>query len=337
MTARQGTLPLKDSEQGTVTSVSVVTANGLAGTVATATTTPAITLSTTISGVLKGNGTAISAATAGTDYAPATSGSSILYGNGSGGFSNVSVGTGLDFTAGSLTNTGGTVTHTAGALTASAVVVGNGTDDVKVLASLGTTTTVLHGNAAGLPTFGAVVLTADVSGILPGANGGTGVANTGFTITLGGNLATSGAFASTFTMTNTTTVTFPTTGTLATLAGSETFTNKVLTNPTVTDYVESVVAIGNSGTSKTIDLTTGTFQTVTMTGNCTFTMPSAVAGKSFILLVSTGAGSFTGAFTSVKWPGNTAPTLTATASRWDMLSFASDGTNWYGNFAQAYQ
>lgn len=47
---------------GTVTSVSVVTANGLAGTVATATTTPAITLSTTITGVLKGNGTAISAA-----------------------------------------------------------------------------------------------------------------------------------------------------------------------------------------------------------------------------------------------------------------------------------
>jgi len=58
---------------GTVTSASVVSANGFAGTVATATTTPAITLTTSISGVLKGNGTAISAATAGTDYAaPAT-------------------------------------------------------------------------------------------------------------------------------------------------------------------------------------------------------------------------------------------------------------------------
>ena len=50
------------SGTGTVTSVSVTTANGLAGTVATATTTPAITLSTTVTGVLKGNGTAISAA-----------------------------------------------------------------------------------------------------------------------------------------------------------------------------------------------------------------------------------------------------------------------------------
>lgn len=48
---------------GTVTSISVVSTNGLAGTVATATTTPAITLSTTITGILQGNGTAISAAT----------------------------------------------------------------------------------------------------------------------------------------------------------------------------------------------------------------------------------------------------------------------------------
>jgi hypothetical protein len=61
------------STAGTVTSASVVSANGFAGTVATATTTPAITVSTSITGVLKGDGTAISAATAGTDYvAPGT-------------------------------------------------------------------------------------------------------------------------------------------------------------------------------------------------------------------------------------------------------------------------
>lgn len=69
----------------------------------------------------------------------------------------------------------GTVTNTAGNLTASALMVGNGTNDSKVLASLGTTTTVLHGNAAGLPTFSAVNLAADVTGTLPEANGGTGI------------------------------------------------------------------------------------------------------------------------------------------------------------------
>ncbi len=59
---------------GTVTDVSVVTANGISGSVATSTTTPAITLSTTITGILKGNGTAISAATDGTDYLSSTTG-----------------------------------------------------------------------------------------------------------------------------------------------------------------------------------------------------------------------------------------------------------------------
>lgn len=53
---------------GTVTSVSVVTANGFAGTVNSPNTTPAITIRTTVTGVLKGDGTSISAATAGTDY-----------------------------------------------------------------------------------------------------------------------------------------------------------------------------------------------------------------------------------------------------------------------------
>ncbi len=57
---------------GTVTNVSIVSANGFAGTVADASTTPAITLTTSITGILKGNGTAISAATSGTDYSAGT-------------------------------------------------------------------------------------------------------------------------------------------------------------------------------------------------------------------------------------------------------------------------
>ena len=124
---------------GTVTSVSVVSANGLAGTVATATTTPAITLSTTITGLLKGNGTAISAAASGTDYAPATSGSSILYGNGAGGFSNVTIGTGVSFSAGTLsaTGSGGTVTSVA------ALTLGTTGTDLSSTVATGTTTPVI--------------------------------------------------------------------------------------------------------------------------------------------------------------------------------------------------
>jgi hypothetical protein len=57
---------------GTVTAVSVASANGFAGT-SSGGATPALTLTTSITGVLKGNGTAISAATVGTDYSAGTS------------------------------------------------------------------------------------------------------------------------------------------------------------------------------------------------------------------------------------------------------------------------
>lgn len=56
------------SGTGTVTKVSVVSANGMAGAVASPTSTPAITLSTTVTGIVKGDGTAFSTAVAGTDY-----------------------------------------------------------------------------------------------------------------------------------------------------------------------------------------------------------------------------------------------------------------------------
>lgn len=82
-----------DGTSGTVQSVSVVSANGLAGTVANATTTPAITLSTSVTGVLKGNGTAISAATAGTDYLAPPSGTALLKANSGSALANAVAGT----------------------------------------------------------------------------------------------------------------------------------------------------------------------------------------------------------------------------------------------------
>jgi hypothetical protein len=133
--AGAGTPTWAAAAAGTVSSVSVVSANGLAGTVATATTTPEITLSTTVTGLLKGNGTAISAATSGTDYAPATSGTSILYGNGAGGFSNVTIGTGVSFAGGTLsaTGSGGTVTSVTG--TAPVVSSGGTTPAISMAAA----------------------------------------------------------------------------------------------------------------------------------------------------------------------------------------------------------
>ena len=117
---------------------------------------------------------------------------------------------------------------------------------------------------------------------------------------------------------------------LTTLTGSETLTNKTLTNPTVTNYVETPFT-ANSSTAITLALTNGTVQIITLTGNATITMPTATSGKSFIMFLKQDAtGSRTVTWSTVKWAGGTAPTITSTASRQDILSFFADGTNWYG-------
>ena len=132
---------------------------------------------------------------------------------------------------------------------------------------------------------------ADISGVLLGANGGTGVANTGRTITLGGNvstagaLTTSGAFGVTLTATNTTSVTLPTTGTLATLSGSETLTNKTLTSPTINSPTLTSPALGTPSSG---NLANCTFPTLNQNTSGT------AAGLSSTLAIASGGTGTTG-------------------------------------------
>lgn len=127
---------------------------------------------------------------------------------------------------------------------------------------------------------------------------------------------------------------------VVTTTNTVTLTNKTLTSPTVTGYVESVVAIGTVTTSHTFNIANGTVQTATLTAStaCTFTMPTAAAGKSFVVLLKQAAvtGNGTATFTGVKWGSSGAPTITAAAGKMDILSFVSDGTNWYGSASQGY-
>jgi hypothetical protein len=143
---------------GTVTDVSVVTANGFAGTVANPNTLPAITMQTTVSGMIKGNGTSISAATAGTDYvepgAITTSGLTMatdrLLGRttaSAGAVEQITVGTGLLLSGGSLTNsapdqtvslTGGTAISISGTYP-SFTITNTAPDQIVSLTGAGTT------------------------------------------------------------------------------------------------------------------------------------------------------------------------------------------------------
>lgn len=117
------------------------------------------------------------------------------------------------------------------------------------------TFTLTNTTSVTLPTSGTIAATnSTMTGtwngtVIAGQYGGTGVANTGKTITLGGNFTTSGAYACTFTLTNTTSITLPTTGTVATLAGAETFSSKFITLSAGTTTVAPLVFTG--GTNKT--------------------------------------------------------------------------------------
>jgi hypothetical protein len=93
--------------------------------------------------------------------------------------------------------------------------------------------------------------------LVAGQYGGTGVNNSGKTITIGGNFTHTGAHTLGLTTTANTSVTLPTTGTLATIAGTETFTNKTLTSPTLTTPVLGTPSSGTLTSCTGLPVSTG--------------------------------------------------------------------------------
>jgi hypothetical protein len=168
------------------------------------------------------------------------------------------------------------------------------------------------------------------TGTLPATRGGTGVSNN-----VAATLTRSGNHALTLTTTNTTGVTLPTTGTLATLAGSEAFTNKTLTSPAIASATwsgttatgqtsSSVLATDGSGNLTTFGLSS---TVTTLTGsqvltNKTLTSPvlnTATIGTSLIFSNyhlepgETDSGN-SGTSKTIDWSANSAQKSTLTGS-----------------------
>ena len=213
---------------GTITAVSVASANGFAGS-SSGGATPALTLSTTVTGVLKGNGTAISAATAGTDYViPSGSVATLttpraIYGNnfdGSAALTQIIAstygGTGNGFTKFSgpttsektftLPNASATILTDNAAVTAAQGGTGNASYAVgdilyasasttlSKLADVATGNALISGGVATAPSWGKIGLTTHVSGTLPVANGGTNLTSIGSDATLLGSNGTANLY-----------------------------------------------------------------------------------------------------------------------------------------------
>lgn len=98
--------------------------------------------------------------------------------------------------------------------------------------------------------------------------------------------------------------------------------------------VLTVNTVAASGATETIpDVTTAQVSHVTLTADCTFTFPTAAAGKRFTLvLVQDGATPRLATWPAeAKWPAATAPTLSVGAGKVDQVRFlCSDGTTWAG-------
>lgn len=352
---------------GTVQSVSVVSANGFAGTVANPTSTPAITLTTSITGVLKGNGTAISAATSGTDYSAGTSalatgilksttttgtlsiavagdfptlnqnttGSAAklttpraIYGNnfdGSAALTQIIAstfgGTGNGFTKFSgpattektftLPNVSAAILTDNAAVTAAQGGTGQSTYTIgdllqasasttlSKLAAVATGNVLISGGVGTVSSWGKVGLTTHVSGILPGANGGT---NNGF-MDFTGPTTTTKTFvlpnASATILTSNAAVTVAQGGTGTTTLSGTLFGNGTSAF-TATALGGDVTLYGSNGTAPlyySLGITTTSAAIAFARSSSTLNLNLPDADASFRGVVSTGTQTFAGAKT----------------------------------------
>lgn len=325
-----------DNASGSVTTVSVVNTNGFFGSVANASSTPAITITTTVTGILKGNGTAISAATAGTDYSVGTSAlaTGILKSTtGTGTLSIASAGTDyevpLTFSTG-LTRSTNTITVNTSQniakltnLTSNGIVTTSGGDG-----TLSVTSTTGSGNVvlATSPTLVTPVLgvasatSINKVAITAPATSATLTIADGKTLTASNSITLSG--------TDSTVMTFPSTNaTVARTDAGQTFTGTQVFSSTISGSIN-----GNAGTATTLQ-TARNINGISFNGSADITIAAAAGTLTGTTLAAGVTASSLTSFGSS--PTLSTPTITggslrgATVTGITSLGIRSSGT---GNF-----
>ena len=227
---------------------------------------------------------------------------------------------------------------------------GNWTSSEGMELALGKSYSINGGVVLSNTTLGSTVLTSSLTTVgtigagvwqgtvVAGQYGGTGINNSGKTITLGGNIntansiTTSGNFAITLTATAGTTVTLPITGTLATLAGVETLTNKTLTTPIINYSTAAGITAGTNAQGQ--GALTNDINIVTITGSnpSGVTLPTATVGR--LVTISNRGTTPVNVYPAT---GGTIDSLAANASISLLVGeliefFASTTTQWYAQY-----
>jgi|Laugresbdmm110sn_1035088.scaffolds.fasta_scaffold02593_3 hypothetical protein len=126
------------------------------------------------------------------------------------------------------------------------------------------------------------------------------------------------------------TVTFANAVTFSNTISVANINNSYISNTTFLNYKEQSYTNTAIGATYTVDLNNGSMQLITLDATTTISMPAVSAGKSFTMIISSGTGGYAVTWNGVTWPEGITPTLTATASKKDLVSFVSDGSTWYG-------
>lgn len=343
---------------GTVTMVSVVSANGFYGTVADDTTTPAITLNTPITGIIKGTGTAMTAAVEGTDYVTASSTNT---------FTNKTydtAGTGNSFSINgtaisAVTGTGAVVLATSPTLVTPALGAATATsiNGLTITSSTGTLT-ITNGKTISFTQTLTLSGTDSTVMTFPSTSATIARTDAGQTFT-GVNVFTSPKIITDISDTNgNEIIKFTATGSAVnevTITNAATGTTGPLISATGESNVDLRLAAAGTGkihdttgrygnitsyspaASETATLTfnTSNIHTINMpAGNITIAFSNSVAGQCILInILQDSGGSRTVTWPGgIRWAGGSAPTLTTTANKYDTfgIAVAVGGTPYLG-------
>ena len=122
-----------------------------------------------------------------------------------------------------------------------------------------------------------------------------------------------------------------TTGT-QTIAGAKTFSGAI----TAKNYITTVPATITAATTTTLDFSTGNILKVSLGANITtLNVTNATAGTYLLEIIQ--GGTYTVAFPAAwKWSGGTAPTITATSGKTDIITIVYDGTTYFASAVQNF-